>query len=243
MIELNEIESKYLDLMDEKISIKEFENWVYNSESLEKELTEDEYTDLISLNYNNSNSKQEVGKILSERLDEGKFETVRMINLLNSIIDRDGNEGEAMTIMYDLYCKGYSFLEDLGLGIGLFIKVSNKYEVEYFHELKDFQKQELVNSVYPPAKELAEELIKWLVVRDLILTGEKEPELNKWKFIDNRIEEDQQSRIWEISDIDKKTNEIESKQNILLDKNGDFKSNNKLETSWIKRTLKKKPNR
>ena len=193
MIELNKIESKYLHLMEDKISVKEFENWVYNSEWLEDELTEDEYTDLISLNYNISNAKYEIGKIFKERFSEGKFETVKMLNLLNSIIDRDGREGEALTIMYDLYCNGYYFLKDLGLGIGLYVEVPHKYGVEYYHELKEDKKKELVNSVYPSARELAEELKNWLLVGDLKLTGEQEP-----KFIDKRIEVDKISRVWKV---------------------------------------------
>ena len=62
MIDPNKIESKYFDLMVEKISIKDFENWVYETKWLESELTEDEYTDLISLNYGTSSSKYEKGK-------------------------------------------------------------------------------------------------------------------------------------------------------------------------------------
>ena len=93
--------------MGEKISIKEFENWVYETKWLESELTEDEYTDLISLNYGASSSKYEIGKILKERFDKGKFESVKMVELLTSIIERDGKEGESLTRMYDLYCKGY----------------------------------------------------------------------------------------------------------------------------------------
>lgn len=38
MIELTEKESKYFDLMEDRISIKEFERWVYNSKWLEEEL-------------------------------------------------------------------------------------------------------------------------------------------------------------------------------------------------------------
>lgn len=223
MIELNEIESKYLDLMEGNISIKEFENWVYHANWLENELTEDEYTDLISLNYRSSSSKYEIGKILEARFDNGKFETVRMIQLLNSIIERDGKEGEALTRMYDLYCKGYYFLEDLGLGIGLYISVPHKYGVEYYHELNKMQKNKLVNSVYPAAKKLAKELKNWLLNSNLKLTGEQESEFNRWQYIDNRIEADKESRVWEIVDIDRETGEVRSKSNQLLDKNGDFK--------------------
>lgn len=243
MIELSEIESKYLDLMGEKISIKEFENWVYETKWLESELTEDEYTDLISLNYKTSSSKYEIGKILKERFDEGKFESVRMVELLNSIIERDGKEGESLTKMYYLYCNGYYFLEDLGLGIGLFVELPHKYGVEYYHELNEKQKRELVDIVYPSAKELATELQEWILKGELKLTGKREPELNLWQYIDNRTDEDKKSRLWKVDDVDSKTDQVRPKTNLDLNKNGDFLSAEKSNDSWIKRIFKrKKPN-
>jgi len=240
MIELNEIESKYFDLMGEKISIKEFENWVYETKWLKSELTEDEYTDLISLNYETSSSKYEIGKIIKDRFDEGKFESLKMVELLTSIIERDGKEGESLTRIYDLYCRGYYFLEDLGLGIGLFIEVPNKYGFEYYHELNEKQKKELVNSVYPSAKKLAIELKKWILKGDLKLTGERESELNRWQFIDNRTEEDKKSRVWKVDDVDSKTGEVRSKSNLLLNKNGDFITSEESNDNWIKRIFKRK---
>lgn len=244
MIELNEIESKYFDLIESKISIKEFENWVYKSKWLEVELSEEEeYLDLISLNYGTPSSRYEIGKILNGRLDKGKFETIRMIELLNSVIQKDGKEGESLMKMYDLYCKGYYFLDDLGLGIGLFIEVPHKYGIDYFYELNKEQKKELIDSVYPSAKELAKELKNWLIIGDLKLTGEQESELNRWQYEDNRTEEDKKSRIWKVEDIDVKTGEIRSKRNILLNKDGSFKSTEKLNDNWVSRIFNRnKPN-
>lgn len=244
MIEINEIESKYLDLMEGEISIKEFEHWVYNSKWLEDELSENEYTELISLNYNTPSSKYEIGKILKERFDEGKFEAIKMTYLLDSIIDRDGKEGESLIRMYDLYCKGYYFLEDLGLGIGLFIEVPNKYGVEYFHELTEFQKKELIDSVYPYAEKLAIELKQWILSGEIKLSGEKDEALNKWQYTDNRAEKEKASRVWKVSDIDNVTGEVRSKTNTLIDKNGDFIHKSELkENWWIKLLNKFKPNR
>lgn len=239
MIELNEIESKYFNLIENKISVKEFENWVYHSKWLEEELEEEEYIDLISFNYGAPGSKYEIGKILKDRFDEGKFEAVKMIELLNSIIERDGKEGESLTRMYDLYCRGYYFLEDLGLGIGLLIEVPHKYGVEYYHELNEIQKKAIVDIVYPSAKELAIELKNWVLNGDLKLTGEREPELNRWQYIDNRTKEDKKSRVWKIEDLDEKTGEVRSKRNILLNKHGDFKTTEKSGDNLIKRILKR----
>lgn len=244
MIEINEIESKYLDLMEGKISIKEFEHWVYSSKWLEDELSENEYIDLISLNYNTPSSKYEIGKILKERFDKGKFEAIKMIHLLNSIIDRDGNEGESLIRMYDLYCKGYYFLEDLGLGIGLFLDVPNKYGVEYFHELIGSQKKELVDSVYPYAEQLAIELKHWILNGDIKLSGEKDEILNRWQYTDNRTEKDKVSKVWKVIDVDKVTGEIRSKTNTLIDENGAFVQKFEPRENWWRKLIDKiNPNR
>lgn len=239
MIEVNELESKYLDLMEGKISLKEFERWVYSSKWLEIELSENEYTDLISLNYNTPSSKYEIRKILKERFDEGKFEAIKIIHLLDSIIDRDGNEGASLMRMYDLYCKGYYFLEDLGLGIGLFIEAPNKYGVEYFYELTESQKRALVDSVYPHAKQLAIELKQWILNEEIKLSREKDEALNKWHYTDNRTEKDKASRVWKVPDIDKVTDEIRSKTNTLLDQNGSFTHKSKPKENWWIKLLNK----
>jgi len=158
----------------------------------------------------------ELGKNLNQSLDQGKSETIKMLNLLKSVIDRDGNEAKSLMELYDLYCAGYYFLNDLGLGIGLNIKVPLTYGKLYYHKINQEQKNELVNRAYPIAKELAEELRNWLITKELILTGEP------WRFIDNRKEKDKEDRLWKVSTRDEKTNEVNSWRNILLDKNGHF---------------------
>lgn len=173
MIRLNEIESKYFSLTEDKISIKEFEEWVYQSKWLEGDFSRDEYLDLISLDLNTPSAKYEIGKIFKNKIDEGKFQKIKFLNLLESIIERDGKEGESLAKMYDLYCDGYYFLQDLGLGIGLEIEVPTGFGVNYYHELNADQKKRLIDSVYPTAKELAEELKNWIINGELILTRGK----------------------------------------------------------------------
>ena len=61
-----------------------------------------------------------------------------------------------------------------------------------------------------------------MINRELILTGEQEPKLNRWQFIDNRKEKDKESRLWKASGRDENTNEVNQWRNIMLDKNGNF---------------------
>lgn len=237
MIDLTEIKSKYFDLLEDKISVKEFEIWVYQSKHLEKELSKDEYLNLISLHFDRVSKEYEIGKILKNHIDEGKLETVRFLSLLESIIKRDGKEGEALMRMYDLYCGGYSFLKDLGLGIGLHIEVPpTEYGVDYYHELNDNQKKKLVNDAYPIAKDLAEELKNWILNEKLILTGEEDDDLGRWQFIDKRTAEEKASKIWKTIE---KTDDFQVQQNLWLDENDDSESESKPKKKWWQKLFEK----
>lgn len=144
MKEFTEIESKYFDLVANQISLKEFENWVYTSDFLEKELNEGQYLDLISLNYNTPSSVYELSKILSDKIDFGKFEDNKLIKLLNSIVNRDCNEVPSLISCYDLYCDGYNFFEGIGLGIGLSLIMSlDEYRVNDWTSLTEIEKYRL----------------------------------------------------------------------------------------------------
>jgi hypothetical protein len=224
VIELTEIESKYFELVENNISLKEFENWVYNSRFLEHELNENEYLDLISLNYNTPSCIYELGKILTDKIDKGKFEKKRMCKILNSIADRDGSEAKNLILCYDLYCKGYAFLQDLGLGIGLFLEVPSggEYKAEYWDKLTLIEKNKLLGSAYPKAKELAIELIQWINEDKIKFLGKQDEILNYWEYIDNRNNEEKESRLWKAVALDPITNEIRVRKNILLSENGEF---------------------
>ena len=183
----------------------------------------------------NKSSNSELSKNMGQKFDQGKSHTTKMLTLLNSVIERDGNEAESLMELYDLYCEGYEFLTDLGLGIGLFIKVPWTYGKLNYSEINQEQKNELLNRAYPIAKELAEELRIWLIKKELILTGEREI---LWKFIDNRKEEDKKSRIWEDPIIHE--NKVITQRNILLDKNGNFIGSQKQIKNSDKNHLKNK---
>jgi len=86
----------------------------------------------------------------------------------------------------------------LAISIGLYIEVPTKYNAESYEQLDDNQKIEIVESVYPEAKMLAEELKRWLLTDKIRLTGTTEPDLNRWDYIDKRSKEDKKSRVWEV---------------------------------------------
>jgi hypothetical protein len=210
VVELTAIEAKYFDLVENQISLKEFEQWVYHSPFLEKELNEDQYLDLIALNYNTPSSIYELSKILIDKINKGKFEKKRMCNILNSIINRDGNEAKNLILCYDLYCKGYDFLKDLGIGIGLYLDVPSGGK--YSAASTEIEKNELLESVYPQARELAVELLQWINEDKIKFTGNQDEAYSRWEYFDERNMEEKESRVWKAEEIETKTNEVRTEK-------------------------------
>ncbi|MEO1517472.1 MAG: hypothetical protein AAFV95_20785 [Bacteroidota bacterium] len=222
MIKIGKIESKFFELLEDKITAKEFEHWVFQSQWLEDELSEEEYADLIGLDYGLANVTGELRKILDARFGQGKLESIKLIRRLDSIIKRDEKEAESLMMMYELYCHDYFFLKDLGLGVGLFVEIPDGYGVESFDELTEEQQQNLLDGVHPVARELAEGLKQSILKGDLQINGEKEYEMTKELYVDNRTEEEKESKIWEAVDFDEQTGEPMAERHRLLDKYGNF---------------------
>ena len=88
MKEISEhFELKFYEVLKHKISIQDFEQWVYRTKELELKLPEDTYTDLISLNYKGKYAHNELEKIVEPFVDNGKFEIKRISKYLKSIIE------------------------------------------------------------------------------------------------------------------------------------------------------------
>ncbi|WP_338812830.1 hypothetical protein V9L05_15845 [Bernardetia sp. Wsw4-3y2] len=115
------IEQKFYEVLKYKVSIQNFEQWVYNTKELEIELPPDAYLELISLNFKGKYIYLELEKVISQFVDNGKFEIKRLQNHLKSIIYRDEKCAESIEMTYDLYCAGYNFLRRLGLNYGLVV--------------------------------------------------------------------------------------------------------------------------
>ena len=184
---LSSIEEKIYDFLYKNLSIKEFEEWVYNSNELESYVSSDDYLELISLDFNSKHASYELEKIICKYADYSKFEALRMIDLLNKALINNEDTGVVLITFYDLYCDGYYFLDTLGLGYGLCCQVlPNKYMADSWEELSDKDKKELIDGFYPKIIKDIKEVIEIIEDKKIILTGIKN-DMNRWEYIDNRI--------------------------------------------------------
>ena len=112
--------------------------------------------------------------------------------MLTKVLERDEEVPKILTAFYDLYCHGYSFLDNLGLKYGLDIAVPyTSYGVNDWDDLTAKQKEELRDSIYPSIEIEIKKVISWVANGRVILTGEKD-EMNNYYYVDNRSTEESQ---------------------------------------------------
>ncbi|PQJ12605.1 hypothetical protein CJD36_002340 [Flavipsychrobacter stenotrophus] len=177
-----------------EIAILDFEQWLYADKEIENYLTEDDYLDLISLNFKKSGAKYELWELLKKHIDLGEFETYKMLRLLKDAQEKNNNLPEILMDFYDLYCRGYNFLDDLGMGFGLALEVPmvRNINAETWDELTPTQQQNLLDSFSPRLEKSIENAINWLETGKIILTG-KIDEIGHYGYNDHRTEDERKS--------------------------------------------------
>jgi hypothetical protein len=203
--------------------IEDFEQWLYANKELEKLLNSDDYLDLISLSYKKSGAKYELWNLLKKHIDLGEFETYKMLGLLKEAQQKTDRLPYILMEFYDLYCKGYNFLEDLGLGIGLAVEVPsvNNTTAETWDELTSGQQKKLLDSFYPELEECIKQIIDFLETKKIILIGEQD-EMGHYGYEDFRTELERESKLW-VTVSEDKTTEFSARKNTLWTKQKDKK--------------------
>ena len=197
-------EQKFYEVLKHKISIQDFEQWVYGTKELESELPEDTYTDLISLNYKDKYVYNELEKIVEPFIDNGKFEIKRISKYLESIIYRDEKCAESIEMTYDLYCSGYAFLRRLGLTYGLLISCppAGNYQKSW-NEITKAEQDELLDKLYPEIIINAKNALEW-INKGKIIIKDTVNELGDYEYDDLRNQEEINQGEIEVIDLDKK---------------------------------------
>lgn len=183
---MNEFNLIIYKLLLKEIEQSEFEQWVYLEKKLSEVLSFDEYLELISLNYKTPSSLYEAGKILRKYIEIGKCYDWYLRRLLQNIIERPFDVHRYIEECYDLYCDGYDFLDNLGVGYGLAVMVPRqKFKGETWQDLTSQDQQELVNEFYPDVADEAQKVLSWLDSGKIILTGHS-GECQGIEYQDNR---------------------------------------------------------
>lgn len=185
-IELNTLELLFYEYRYLEVnSLKDIEQFIY-SEGNEHYFTSDDYLELISINYHNKDAEINVMRIITKYVDFGKFETLKLVEVLKNALKNDCNLGAYLIDIYELYCDGYIFLRRIALDYGLKCTYTPKgYSEELWYNLSDDEKIRLHKSFHPDLEEYLLKCINWLETGIVKPTGEKN-EIDHWEYIDSR---------------------------------------------------------
>jgi hypothetical protein len=185
------IKERFFQTLNGKIALVDFERWLYADEELEDLLQPDDYLAFISLNFNKSGAKYEVWNLIAKHTHPGEYETYKIVELLDLAKNKTDRLPYYLMDFYDLYCKGYGFLQKLGFDYGLSVVVPNLEETaaDTWEELTKEQQNRLLHSFSPGLEQEIERVTMWLSTGKVILTGEKD-DMRQFEYFDFRNEED-----------------------------------------------------
>ena len=126
-----ENKEKFFKFLNKEISTECFENWMYQNENLENDLSVYEYIDFLSIKYkNDEKAALYVADLFFTIVDSDEFEDYKLLRLLNQALKNK----EALEIFlkwsYDLYCYNNQEFEKLGMNYGIDLVIYEGY-LEY----------------------------------------------------------------------------------------------------------------
>jgi hypothetical protein len=193
----NKLKETYYSYLENNLSLKDFETFIYEHAWIAEIIGENKYLDLICLDFKNSAIKYQLGDIFIPVFGLGEYYKRTLLKDFHEALLQNENLPSILAHLYDLYCDGYDFLQDLGLGYGLSCvcpsigkKVYNSWE-----ELNDEQKKRILNSFLPQLPHDIKRVIDWLERDTIILLDEKD-NMDRMTFADNRNEEEKKSTVW-----------------------------------------------
>lgn len=111
-----EIIEWFHSVLRNKLSTKEFEQWLYDKEEiLEESLGKDVYFRLINLNYNSKYVMDELEGQLTKILNYRSVEEFKIRDLLNRFVYIEEEFISSCSQIYREYCNGYSFFRMIAL--------------------------------------------------------------------------------------------------------------------------------
>ena len=194
-----DIQEIFFDALSGDKSLLEFEEWLYKDKRLEAILSQEDYLELISYGYKSDTAKKWLFPLFEKHIDKGEFEKRRIRNLLTKALNRDKDLPHILMTFYDMYCKGYYFMDNLGLGYGLAVAVPYS-QANSWSELTIEQKNKLLDSFYPAIETEISKVISWLDNGKVVLTGIKD-ENDHFEYLDNRTGEEKKPTAFKVETV------------------------------------------
>ncbi|MCW7490886.1 hypothetical protein [Leptospira meyeri] len=173
-------------------TLKDIEPFLFESKEIESNFDYNDYIDLLSINFNKNENRYNAITLIEKNINMKEYETWRINRIFNNIIEKGDNYSDSIELLYNLYCKGYYFLEKLGLKYGLVLSYPKEHNFnKNIAELSKKEQKNLSDKLYPEIITEVEFIKNLITTNKIILTG-KLNENNYYMYIDNMNEEERE---------------------------------------------------
>ena len=186
------IQDKFLAYVDGELSPAEFERWVYDTPELESVLGKENYLKILSYDFHQKGGNSSIKAILKQYIDYGNYETQHILQLVEEIKENSSSCPSHLKTIYQLYCSGYNFLDNLGIGYGLKLVVPYEFDADEWEDIGEEKRKAIIDGFYPKLAEEADKVINWIKTGIVILSG-KVNERGRKEYIDNRTEDEKKA--------------------------------------------------
>ncbi len=161
---LSQAEKEIHQVLVKKMSLKSFEQWLYENKTLESN-NSDLHLELISFDYSSEGNFNYFYDSFAKYVHFYKFEGDRIKEYLYSIINRDEKCGDAIHAMYHLYHDDYKFLERLGMAYGVRL-------TDYDTSIPNDELNGILDDFYPDIISNAKNVLGWLEEGKIVFKGQ-----------------------------------------------------------------------
>ncbi|MBM7602691.1 hypothetical protein JOC75_000661 [Metabacillus crassostreae] len=182
-----DIQKQFYKIYKGLISSSEFEEWLYHTPEIERVYGDTFYFNLLDLNYRSRHIKNELEKVIERKIPIGEYEQLRIVSLLENIINEKSELVKILEHLYDDYCRGYSFLRFLELNYVTGIEEIPKLQQKEQWDKNEFdRKREILIDIKPKMVNEARRLLTFF--QDGLLVINTVNEYDDYRTEEEKIE-------------------------------------------------------
>jgi len=183
-ISIDEIENSFFRFLAGELALQEFEQWLYSTSEIEDYLGKPAYLDLISFDFQQPAVNYELSKLIYKHITKAQFHNWQIKRLLKNLLDGNPDPVDVFEKLYNMYCKGYGFLRDIGIQYVLGIdEIPRLATQNLWDENEFFRRRKMLEKYLEPMKNEVEIILQALETGEIKVISENEyfitPELSE----------------------------------------------------------------
>jgi hypothetical protein len=182
-LRIDEIENPFFRFLAGELPLQAFEQWLYSTPEIESYLGQPAYLEFISFDFRQPAVNYELSKLIYKYIAKTEFHAWQIKRLLKNLLDGTQDTVDVFEKLYDLYCKGYGFLRDIGIQYVLGIdEIPRLVAQDLWDENEFFRRRKMLENYLEPMKEEIKILLMALETGEIKVVSENEyiitPELS-----------------------------------------------------------------